>query len=58
MTHGNVVLEVASEPPQNVTSGTLPPLQPAQVEEVQRAEIHIGISVCLLRRKKYIYIYT
>jgi len=34
--------EVASEPPQNVTSGTLPPLQPAQVEEVQRAEIHIG----------------
>lgn len=51
MTHGNVVLEVASEPPQNVTSGTLPPLQPAQVEEVQRAEIHIGISVNFLRRK-------
>ena len=51
MTHENVVLEVASEPPPNVTSGTLPPLQPAQVEEVQRAEIHIGLSVYLLRRK-------
>ena len=46
-----MALQVASEPPQNVTSGTLPPLQPAQVEEVQRAEIHIGILVNLLRRK-------
>ena len=46
-----MALQVASEPPQNVMSGTLPPLQPAQVEEVQRAEIRIGLSVYLLRRK-------